>query len=203
MSVPTHDTFDHTMLTEHGVVSYDLSEKEPGRISTFVMVLALVSILPVSYVPMNFDLKITLIVLLFTTFLMMLLRSIYAKLNQGKAIVLDFESRSIEIRMFRYPLSFFDMRLKKSVLLDFDNIQSVSRQRTGWGFERIVVYTLDSKFSHTGIEENVEELGARLLSIAKNGSRVPIVRGGLVLGTSAGLIGLLSVFFIGWLLGWI
>ncbi len=191
------------MLSEHGVVSYDLGEEKPGRTSTFVMVLALILILPVSYAPVNFDLKIALIALLFTTFLIMALRSIYAKFNEEKAIVLDFESRTVEIRMFRYPLSFFDMQLKKSVLLEFDEIQSVSCQRTGWGFERIVVYTLDSKSSHTGLEQDIEELGSRLLSIAQYGSRVPIVRGGLVLGISAGLIGLLSVFCIGWLLGWI
>jgi hypothetical protein len=194
---------DHTQFDGEDLVVFDLSRKTVGPFGMIAGGISVILLVVFTLIPVQIDIKMVLLSAPFIVLFVVLMTAIYSWMNRGKVIRIEYEKQSVVMYGFRYPLSFFDMNRKKCVTLPFDSILSVHLQPAGWWGLRMVVYTIDSKFSHTDIEDNFEELASRLLIIARDGGRVPLVRGGLVLGIVSGIVGLLSVVLIGWILGWI
>lgn len=81
---------------------------------------------------------------------------IYYWLSKRKSIKVDFENEYIELRRFRYSLKFWDIGIKKMVVIPFDEI--LYAERTYSKIEHAYVYTKDGQFSIYETMERFDDL---------------------------------------------
>lgn len=121
-----------------------------------------------------------------------------------RVIEIDMGRREFRLEQFVYPISFYDIKPKNQVVIQFDEVLGIERLRSHKSpWDSFIVYTTESKFGFSDYFSETPRLIALIEEIAKDTDPVHPARNMMVLGFAAGLLGLLVVAFLGWLIGWI